>query len=85
MRHVDTDLVRSAGLKLDSDQGVSGKPFQDSEVGDGQLTATIDAEFFAICGMSSDGLVYGAAGYYRALYQRHILSVYGSHLQLIYQ
>lgn len=85
VRHVDPDLMRTAGLELDFDQGVGRKSFMNPIVGDGGFSIRSNGKALAVAAVTTDREVDGASPGQGSLHQGKVLAMHGVRLELFDQ
>jgi hypothetical protein len=83
--HVDTDLVGSAGFKIDLNQRMSLKTFFDAVMRDGRFSIAMHGKALSVRTVTPNREVDGAAARERALNQRQILAMHRVSLKLLDQ
>ena len=85
MRHMDTDLMGSAGFQLHFNKGVRLKTLGDSIMRHGGFAVGTNGKALSVAAVTADGKIDGAAAGQGALHKRQVLAVHGVSLELFDQ
>ena len=85
MRHMDADLMGSAGFQLHFNKGVRLKTLGDSIMRHGGFAVGTNGKALSVTAVTTDGKIDGAAAGQGALHKRQVLAVHGVGLELFDQ